>query len=185
MSTTNTAEQSGKTVEQKTHWKKNIDSRYISGEDLRASLRGLKPEMTVFIDMNADAETFNMADQKKELKTALWLKDYITGAKVYKPVILNTTNAKFFMNEFKSEFIEDWYGKPVTLWAQPDKRFGFVARFKHYYAPATVTPDEAIAKLSACKTLTELSATYTALSGAEKNLPAVIAKKDELKGVLK
>lgn len=47
---------------EKTHWKKNNDSNFISGEDLISGLKGLKPEMVVVIEKFNDAESF---DQKK------------------------------------------------------------------------------------------------------------------------
>lgn len=164
----------------KTHWKKHIDSRYISGEDLKASLHGLKPEMTVVVaDMN-DSPTFDQSTQKEVTKTALWLKE-VSGVKVYKPVILNTTNAKFFAKEFNSDYIEDWYNKPVVLYALPDKRFGHVARFKHYYPPAKVTDEAAMAVLNKASNITELGELWGSLSADEKKLPTVLKLKDELK----
>lgn len=167
--------------ETRTHWKKNIDSRYISGEDLKAGLRGFTSEMIVTIDRNNDVETFDPNEQQKKQKTGLWLKKFPSGEDIYKPAILNTVNARFFISEFKSDIVEDWYGKPVILWAQPDKRFGHVARFKKYYPSATVKPDAAISALSATTNLAELGEAWAALSTEEKNLPTVIAKKDELK----
>jgi hypothetical protein len=167
-------------METKTHWKKNLDPRYISGDDLKASLNGLKPEMVVIIDDMKDAPTFDQSNQKEVSKTALWLKEF-NGNKIYKPVILNVTNAKTLSKEFASDFIEDWYGKPIVLFAQPDKRFGHVARFKKYYPPAQVKPDNALLTLSKCTTLAELGEAWGLLSGDERKLPLVIAKKDELK----
>lgn len=169
---------------EKTHWKKNLDPRYISGEDLKAGLKGLAPEMVVTIANMQDAPTFDQSNQKEVSKTALWLND-AQGNRIYKPVILNVTNAKFLSKEFGSDFIEDWYGKPVVLFAQPDRRFGHVARFKKYYPPAQVKPDNAIASLSACTNLIELGEAWGKLSVEEKKLPSVIAKKDELKTTLK
>lgn len=115
----------------KTHWKKNNDSNFISGEDLILGLKGLKPEMIVTINNFNDSESF---DQKKQIKitvSALFLKE-VGGGSLYKPVILNKTNAKFFVKETNSEFIDDWVGKPVILYAQKDARHGYVVRFKKY-----------------------------------------------------
>lgn len=170
---------------EKTHWRKNLDPRYISGEDLKNSLRGLSPEMVVYIDTMQDAPTFDQSTQKETTKTSLWLVDTKTKQRIYKPVILNVSNAKFFSKEFSSDFIEDWYGKPVVLFAQPDKRFGHVARFKHYYPPAQVTDANALKVLSQSTTLAELQANWGKLSPAEKKLPTVLAAKDKLKGELK
>lgn len=163
-----------------THWKKNNDSRYISGEDLKASLKGLKPEMTVVIEKFEDAETFDQTQNQKLIRTGFWLKE-VNGNSLYKPVILNNTNAKFCVKEFGSEFMEHWINKPLVLYAMPDKRHGFVARFKKYYAPIKATDTNAITLLSKCKTLEDLQKTWLALSKDEQNLPTVMAKKDTLK----
>lgn len=170
-------------MENKTHWRKNIDARYISGEDLKNGLKGLKSEMVVTVDDMKDSTTFDQSTQKEITKTALWLKDS-TGAKIYKPVILNVTNAKFFAKEFQSDFIEDWYNRPVVIYAQPDKRFGFVARFKKYYPPAQVTDTNAKAVLTSAGSLTELGQKWATLTPAEKNLPSVLALKETLKNEL-
>lgn len=121
-------------MENKTHWKKNLDSRYISGEDLNAELNGLKKEMVVIISNFKDAETFDQKTQETKLRSGLFLKT-LDGKDVYKPAILNATNAKFFIKEFGSEYLEDWTGKPITMYAQADKRHGFVVRFKSYKKP--------------------------------------------------
>lgn len=168
----------------KTHWRKNLDPRYVSGEDLKASLHGLSPEMVVAVHEMKDAPTFDQSTQKEVTKTSLWLMDLVTKKLIYKPVILNVSNAKFFAKEFSSDYIEDWYGKPVVLYALPDKRFGHVARFKHYYPPAQITDTAALAKLNESKTLAELQTNWSEITKAEQNLPTVTALKDKLKGEL-
>jgi hypothetical protein len=117
-----------------THWKKNIDSRYIAGEDLQAELHGLKKEMVVTITGFNDTDTFDQAKNEKRIATGLFLKDQ-NGQAVYKPVILNKTNAKFFIKETGSEFIDNWVGIPVVMYAQKDSRHGYVVRFKKYVMP--------------------------------------------------
>lgn len=119
---------------EKTHWKKNNDSRYISGEDLQTEFHGLKKEMVVFIDRFEDTETFDQNNNSKITKTGLFLKE-LNGSALYKPVILNTTNAKTLAKECGSSFMEDWIGKPVVLYAQKDSRHGYVVRFKKYAFP--------------------------------------------------
>lgn len=119
---------------QKTHWKKNNDSRYISGEDLQASFHGLRPEMIVSIEKFEDSETYDQNQNKKITKTGLFLKE-VNGSPLYKPVILNNTNAKFFVKECGSDFMEDWIGHPVVLHAVKDSRHGYVVRFKKYVLP--------------------------------------------------
>jgi hypothetical protein len=171
-------------METKTHWRKNLDPRYVSGEDLKNSLHGLKPEMVVCVHEMKDAPTFDQSTQKEVVKTSLWLKDLVTNQVIYKPVILNVSNAKTFAKEFGSDFIEDWYNKPIVLFAQPDKRFGHVARFKHYFPPAQASDKDAIAALTLCKTLDELGQTWATIKPEEKKLPTVIKFKDDLKAKL-
>jgi len=170
-----------------THWKKNNDPRYISGEDLRDGIaigKGLRPEMVVTIAKFEDKETFDQQSQSKVIKSGMFLREYPSGKPLYKPMILNNTNAKFCINEFKSEFLEHWLDKPVVLWGMPDKRHVVVARFKKYYPPATVTDTSALAKLSECKTQEDLVKAWTSLTPAEKNLPTVLGKKESLKTTL-
>ncbi len=172
-------------METLTHWKKNNDSKYISGEDLRAGLKGLKPEMIVVIDRFEDAETFDQNNQKKIIKTGFWLKELADGKAVYKPVILNNTNAVFCVKEFGSEFMEHWIGKPFILYAKADTRHGFVARFKKYFPPATVSDQHALSFLDKATSLTELQIAWDSLTPEEKKLPSVMAKKESLKKSLK
>lgn len=131
------------TQPQKTHWKKNLDTRYIAGEDLKSGLNGLSPEMIVYIDRHNDGETFDQNTQTKKAATILYLKESATNKPLYKPVVLNTTNAKFFIKETGSEFVEDWVGRPVIMYAQKDSRHGHVVRFKKYIKPTLYkdTPD--------------------------------------------
>jgi hypothetical protein len=170
------------------YWKKNNDSRYVSGEDLKDGElmgKGLRPEMVVTIISFEDKETFDQTSQSKVIKTGFNLAEYPSGVKVYKPVILNNTNGEFCVKEFASKNLYDWLNKPLVLYTQVDRRHGHVARFKKYYPPVTITDTAAIAKLAESKNLAELQTNWGAISKAEQNLPTVIAKKDELKGVLK
>jgi hypothetical protein len=172
-------------TENLTHWKKNNDSRYISGEDLKSGLNGLSSEMIVYIDKFQDAETFDQTKNAKVVRTGFLLKT-LDGKNIYKPIILNNTNAKFCRQEFGSEFMEHWLNKPFILYALADKRHGFVARFKKYYAPVQVTDVEGLKKLDSCNTLQELQNCWiNDINQQEKLLPTIIAKKELLKNTLK
>jgi hypothetical protein len=166
-------------MENLTHWKKNNDSRYISGEDLQGELKGLKKEMAVVIARFEDAETFDQNTQKTAVRTGFFLRE-LNGKELYKPVILNVTNAKFCRTEFKSEFMEHWINKPFVLYACPDKRHGYVARFKKYYPPQ-ISDTNALGVLSVATTKEQLAEFWGTLSAEEKKLPKVIALKDSLK----
>lgn len=162
-----------------THWKKNLDSRYISGEDLQGELKGLKKEMAVVITRFEDADTYDSNTQAKGVKTGFFLKE-LNGKELYKPVLLNKTNAEFCRKEFKSEFMEHWINKPFVLYAMPDKRFGFVARFKKYYPPQ-ISDVNALGVLSVAENLQQLGEFWATLTAEEKKLPTVMKLKDELK----
>lgn len=172
--------------EQLTHWKKNNDPKYISGEDLKDGIeigKGLQPEMVVTIAAFEDKETFDQNNQSKVMKTGLWLQT-LDGKRLYKPMILNNTNAAFWLKETGSKFMEHWLNKPAIVWAMPDKRHGFVARFKKYYPPVTITDTKALTLLNNCTTLEELANTWKALTPAEQKLPTVLSKKETMKEAL-
>lgn len=125
----------------KTIWKKNLDSKYISGEDLQLQNKGLKPEMIVELTRFNDDKTFDKNKAADVTVSALYLKE-IGGKELYKPVILNKTNAKFFVKESGSDFMEDWIGLPVVMYAQKDSRHGFVVRFKTHHKPMLIKDTE-------------------------------------------
>jgi len=160
-----------------THWKKNNDSRYISGEDLQSGLslnKGLKPIMIVHIERFEDSETFDKNAQKDVMKTGFYLRDLEANKMIYKPVILNNTNADFCIKEFKSEFMENWLNKPFVLYSKPDRRHGFVARFRKHFPKATTSPDNAKTVLNTSTNLDELKTNWSKLSKAEQALPVIM-----------
>lgn len=166
----------------KTPWRKNLDKRYICGEDLLLELNGLRKQMIVCLESQIDAPAFDQKTQSEVIKSALWLKDLETGKKVYKPCLLNVGRAEFLTKESGgSIYMEDWYGLTFVMYAKPDKRHGHIVAFKKYYPPAEIKPDEALLKLSGCKVMSDLLSVWESLSVAEKKLPAVLSKKEELK----
>ncbi len=170
-------------TETKTHYKKNLDPRYISGEDLKDGLalnKGLAPEMIVQIVGFEDKGVFDKNSQSEQTKTGLHLAT-LDGKRLYKPMILNKTNSKTCTKEFGSPYMEDWLNKPIVLYAKPDSRFDFVARFRKYFPPVQITDTAALEKLSVCANLEGLMETWKGLTAQEKALPTVIAKKDQLK----
>jgi hypothetical protein len=177
--------------EVKVPWRKNLDKRYISGEDLlngEAMGKGLRPEMVVTMAKFNDAPAFDQKTQTETTKTAIWLNEYPSGKPLYKPALLNVANGEFLSAEIGggSIYITDFdHTKPFVIWAMPDRRHGHVARFKKYYAPATVIDVNALAALNLCTNLDELGQTWATITAAEKKLPSVMALKEKLKGDLK
>ena len=173
--------------EKLTHWKKNNDPRYISGEDLKDGIaigKGLAPEMVVMVDRFEDSQTFDQNTQAKVVKTGFWLKT-LDGKALYKPLILNNTNAAFCIKEFGSSFMEHWLNKPMVLYALADKRHGFVSRLKKYFPPVTVSDVEPLLLLLKVNSLDDLRLIWDGFSVQEKKLPSVVAKKEELKNKFK
>jgi hypothetical protein len=107
--------------------------------------------MIVTLFEQKDATTFDQNKSAKVTVTGLYFKDQL-GKQIYKPAILNKTNAKFFEKETGSPYMEDWYGRTVIMFAQKDSRHGHVVRFKSYIKPTLVIGSEDFNK---CKTAIE------------------------------
>lgn len=160
-----------------THWKKNVDSRYISGEDLLNGLKGLRKEMNVQITSFKDSDSFDQKSNQKTTVTAITMVDIDTGQMLYKPMILNKTNARFFEGEFKSPFIEHWINKPFILFAQADRRHGHVVRCRKFIPQ--VDTSQYIAAMNNCKTLDELRNVWGQFGPMQTN-PQLLGLKDQL-----
>lgn len=146
-------------MNEKTPWRKNLDKRYISGEDLLTGSemkKGLQKEMIVTLASFQDAKAFDQKLQAETDKTAIWLKDYPSGKMVYKPMLLNVINGGFLAKEIGngSMFIDDFDKTiPFVVYACPDKRHGHVVRCKQYIplAKKPITPERFKAALEAIK----------------------------------
>lgn len=118
-----------------TDWKKNLDSRYISGEDLFYELHGFKKSMVVSISSFKDSETFDQKTQRNVTVTELKLQT-LDGKPLYKGVILGKIGrGEVLEAEFGTRSLEDWIGKPFVMKAVADRRHGQVVRFAKYYPP--------------------------------------------------
>jgi hypothetical protein len=150
------------------HWKKNIDSRYISGEDLQTSLKGLSPSMVVKLLSYNDADSFDQTTQKKIVVTALNFEG------VYKPLVLNKTNAKQMVAITGSNDMQAWVGTTIVLYAVADKRHGFVARIKKYDLPklqlGTTLFDTCKKLIASGRAMSELKAKYSVSPEVEQEL---------------
>ena len=97
--------------DQKTHWKKNFDYRFLSGDEL-------KGEVVVTIERIVTEEVFNPSSNSKEKALAV----YFVGKK--KGVVLNKTNAKAIVKVTGSPYQEDWIGKKIIIYPKSGKFFG-------------------------------------------------------------
>ena len=175
----------------KTPFRKNLDKRYISGEDLQNGNdlnKGLQKEMVVTLAKWSDAPAFDQKLQKEVDKTAVWMKEYPSGKLLYKPCLLNVGRAEFLSKELanNSLFIDDCdVTKPFVLYAKADRRHGFIVVFKKYFAPNKASDKQPLIDLDGCKTLDDLMVVWTGFSAEVKKLPTVLSKKENLKTTLK
>ena len=98
---------------EKTHYKKLRDPNYIGAYEL-LNADGTTNEMVVFIE----------GAKKEELKNAEKNQGLVLYLKGQKPMIVNSVNAKSISAATSSEFVEDWNGKPITLYVVKIKAFG-------------------------------------------------------------
>lgn len=96
----------------KTPWKKLQNKDYLGECDF---LPG--EEKTVTIDSITTSEVMGDGGKTAE-KPIMKFKEEI------KPLIVNTTNFKMLQKLFESRYIEDWLGKKVILYGDPNVKFG-------------------------------------------------------------
>ena len=105
-------------MEEKTHWKKMKDPKFLGewslpyGRDVVLTLK------TVHKD-----EAFNVQKQAKESVVVV---DFYETYDWVKPLIANSTNLKAIQACTGSKFIEDWDGKKIKIGISPVKAFGTV-----------------------------------------------------------
>lgn len=100
-------------METKTHYKKLRDPNYIGAYELM-NADGTTNEMVVVIE----------GAKKEELKNAEKNQGLVLYLKGQKPMIVNSVNAKAITSATGSPFVEDWSGKPITLYVVKIKAFG-------------------------------------------------------------
>ena len=161
------------------HWKKAFSSEYIGSSDLEdykdiiLTIKEVRLEQT-------------KGTKEKEMKNIAYFKENM------KPMILNATNCKAVRKlAGGSNFINDWKDIRVTIYVERGvKAFGEVTdalRIRATPPPPVQTNQPvidvtvAILNLTGCTTQAELRDAYIALSKEEKNHPAVIKTKDDLK----
>jgi hypothetical protein len=96
-----------------THFKKLINPDYLGAYSL---MDGELHELNVTI-LNVQNKSITGSDGKQEEVTIATLKDQ-------KPMILNVTNQKAIAKALGTPYIEQWYGKVVTLYVAKIRAFG-------------------------------------------------------------
>ena len=165
------------------HWKKNRNSNFLCGEDVKFGLQGVFDGMPVVITGHNETESFDQNLQAKNTVTVIYLSD-LQGNPIKRGIVIGRWTLDFCKPFFRADpergyFVDNWKGIKAVLWAKPDKRHGFVIRFKQYIPPVDIP--SIITALDACESLEKLAEYYKALPSNIKNNAQIVAHKDELK----
>ena len=102
--------------ENKTHYRKAFDSPYLSSADIVDPI--ILTIKRVALEIDRTKKT------KDEFNTCYWAEREIRPGEALKPMILNATNSKFLAQLSGSKWIDDWAGLSVTVYVEPNVRFG-------------------------------------------------------------
>jgi hypothetical protein len=100
----------------KTHYRKAFDSPYLSSADI--------VEPTSLTVAYVRLEPDRTKKTKDLFNTAHFVEKELRPGEKLKPMILNATNSKTLRNLTGSAFIDDWNGVRVTIYVDPNVRFG-------------------------------------------------------------
>lgn len=100
----------------KTHYRKAFDSPYLSSADIVDPV--ILTIRRVVLEVDRTKKT------KDHFNTAYWQEKEIRAGEPLKPMILNATNSKFLAQISGSKWIDDWAGLSVTVYVEPNVRFG-------------------------------------------------------------
>lgn len=104
------------TTEAKTHYRKAFDSPYLSSADIVEPT----PLTVAYVRLEPD----HTKKTKDLFNTAHFVEKELRPGEKLKPMILNATNSKTLRNLTGSAFIEDWNNVRVTVYVEPNVRFG-------------------------------------------------------------
>jgi hypothetical protein len=100
----------------KTHFRKAFDSPYLSSADI--------VEPTVLTISRVTLEADKTKKTKDKFNTAWFAEKEIRPGEPLKPMILNATNSKTMKAITGSPFIDDWQNVAVTVYVDPNVKFG-------------------------------------------------------------
>lgn len=100
----------------KTHYRKAFDSPYLSAADI--------VEPTVFTVARAALEIDKTKQSKEQFNTVYFVEKEIRAGEKLKPMVLNATNSRVMKQLTGSPFIEDWAGTKITIYVDPNVKFG-------------------------------------------------------------
>lgn len=100
----------------KTHFRKAFDSPYLSSADIT--------EPTVLTVRMVKLEGDKTKKTKDRFNTAYFAEKELRPGEPLKPMILNATNSKTMKRITGSAFIDDWTNVQVTVYVDPNVKFG-------------------------------------------------------------
>lgn len=103
-------------METKTHFRKAFDSPYLSSADIVGP--------TVLTVARVTLEADRTKKTKDLFNTAHFVERDLRPGEKLKPMILNATNSNTLKRLTGSPFIEDWLNVKVTVYVDPNVRFG-------------------------------------------------------------
>jgi hypothetical protein len=100
----------------KTHYRKAFNSPYLSSADIVGP--------TVLTIARVTLELDKTKKTKDLFNTAYFVERELRQGEALKPMILNASNSKALKDLAGSHFIEDWQNVKVTIYVDPNVRFG-------------------------------------------------------------
>lgn len=148
-----------------THWRKILESEYLAGADLDDG-KGNHVPITVTIKEARREDVLEPGTSRKEQCLVIHFQEKI------KPMICNVTNAKAISKATRSQYIEGWQGKRITIKTERVKAFGEVwdALRVDPKPPAAVISNKPV-----CADCGKLVADYQGVTAAQ--IAAATAKK--------
>jgi hypothetical protein len=119
----------------KTHWRKNKDPKFLSGEDLKFGLIKDMPDgVIVKIASVRQDEAYQQGEGIVPVSVLMF--ESINGEPLSKGVIPAKWTLEFMRKlGITSPYLEDWISQKMIIYARPHSKFGYVVRFKEYKDP--------------------------------------------------
>lgn len=103
-------------TEEQTHYRKAFNSPYLSSADIT--------EPTKLTIKCVKLELDKSKKTKDSFNTVYFVEKEIRQGEALKPMILNAGNSSIVKNFARSPFLEDWHDIPITVYVDPNVRFG-------------------------------------------------------------
>lgn len=107
---------SEESIQNKTHYRKAFNSPYLSSADIVEPVN-----LTI---KHVVLEPDKTKRTKEHFNTLYFAEKEIRKGETLKPMILNATNSRLMDKLAGSPFIEDWHDLTITVYVDPNVRFG-------------------------------------------------------------